>query len=477
MIAAYLFVILTTSYLFKTLFHRVFRSPLAHLPGPQITVISGLCLVFKEFTRQRRKWIHKLHLQYGPIVRLSPNEVSFATWDAAKEIYVSGGSGYDKTSFYDLFDNFSTKNTFSTLDKDMHATTKRRFIDRYNKSSVMQPNAVCGIRERAEEFVAKCTESPGKSANIYLYLHCYALDCITHHLFHPYGIHSLTNPSDMSKMRELSYRDTIRSQYLQYYFPKIMAMTARFKHRKNRRGDIVASYVLDLVQNSPETDSSTVLQRLKTQKDTLDDLYVASECMDHLVAGIDTTGDALCFLIHHLSLPESYSIQQKLREELVAHPIDSFDDLPYLDAVVKEGLRCFSPIPMSLPRKVPSGGRMVAGVFIPEDTIVSCQAYTLHRLDPEVFPSPEKFSPERWLESAGSTARNQMFFAFSTGGRACIGKHLAVLEMKLLLQEVYRSYHTKVWEGMKASMALDDQIIASRPKDQICSITFERLSV
>jgi len=51
----------------------------------------------------RRVYIHGLHLQYGPVVRIAPNEVSFTSPEAVKEVYCSGGSGYDKTEFYDLF--------------------------------------------------------------------------------------------------------------------------------------------------------------------------------------------------------------------------------------------------------------------------------------------------------------------------------------------------------------------------------------
>ena len=150
--------------------------------------------------------------------------------------------------------------------------------------------------------------------------------------------------------------------------------------------------------------------------------------MDHLAAGIDTTGDGLCFLMHHLSLPRAdcERIQRRLHEELAQHPAagdpHALDDLPYLDAVVKEGLRVWSPIPMSFPRVVPGGGRVVDGVALPAGTIVSCQPFTMHRLDTGVFPDPEEFVPERWLEPEGATERNQYFFAFAAGGRGCIGK-------------------------------------------------------
>ena len=157
---------------------------------------------------------------------------------------------------------------------------------------------------------------------------------------------------------------------------------------------------------------------------TLDSVDVAAECLDHMAAGIDTTGDALCFLMWELSQPRSFRFQQRLQRELVeAGASDTpFDKLPFLDAVVMEGLRCFPAIPMSLPRYVPRDGREIDGFFLPEGTIVSCQAYSLHRIDQEVFPQPDLFNPERWMESEGDAQRRRLMFAFANGGRGCVGK-------------------------------------------------------
>ena len=166
----------------------------------------------------------------------------------------------------------------------------------------------------------------------------------------------------------------------------------------------------------------TLLDRLAGSTGSMEHLDIAAECLDHMAAGIDTTGDGLCFLLWELSQPSSASYQQRLREELLANPDASLDKLPFLDAVVMEGLRCFPPIPMSLPRYVPPGGRHIDGLFVPEGTIVSCQAYSVHRIDEAVFPDPDAFKPDRWLDEKGDAERRRLFFAFANGGRGCIGK-------------------------------------------------------
>ena len=231
------------------------------------------------------------------------------------------------------------------------------------------------------------------------------------------------------------------ASYARHYFPLLHKLYTALKSGKRRRSDGLAGpYVLRSSEDAHAA-SHTVISKLRavypsaTASGPGDWKLAASECMDHVAAGIDTTGDGLCFLMHHLSLPTPAAerVQARLRAELAPHAdaplsLAAVLALPYLDAVVQEGLRVYSPIPMSLPRVVPEGGRMVDGVRLPSGTVVSCQPYTLHRLDETVWPDPEEFRPERWMEGDGVTERNQLFFAFAAGGRGCIGKQYVVFD-------------------------------------------------
>jgi len=149
------------------------------------------------------------------------------------------------------------------------------------------------------------------------------------------------------------------------------------------------------------------------------------------VAGVDTSGDTLCFTMWLLSRPEYASAQDKLYEELksVDFPADGvpsiqqIDSLPYLDAVLKEGLRMYPAIPMTLFRDVPGGGKVMNGYYLPGGTMVGSQAYSLHR-DEEIYPEPEEYKPERWLNIDKETElkMQRQFWAFSSGARMCIGQ-------------------------------------------------------
>ena len=193
------------------------------------------------------------------------------------------------------------------------------------------------------------------------------------------------------------------------------------KFTKPRPSPIANRHVLRCNEKT-DLGEQTLLYKLQHSKENFQKVEMAAECMDHLAAGIDTTGDGLTFLMYQLSLPESHTVQERLIEEVRANKDKKIDELPYLDAVIKEGLRCFPPIPMSQPRYVPAGGRTIDGYFIPGGTIVSCQAHSVHRLNEQVYENGNVFTPERWLDAEKVPEMNRLFFAFGLGGRGCTGR-------------------------------------------------------
>ncbi|KAK1497434.1 cytochrome P450, partial [Colletotrichum cuscutae] len=311
-------------------------------------------------------------------------------------------------------------------------------------------------------------------------LHSYACDCVTHHLFHPYGTNSLQKQEDTDMMEQVTTDDSLRNRLIQHHYPvfyqyfskildlffdpRITPLAKDFVVGATSKIDPAPFILLSRLQDKRESGSSV------NQMDAID---IAAECTDHMVAGIDTTGDSLCFLLWELSQPASLEIQRKLREEIRENPDASFDKLSYLDAVVQEGLRFYPAIPMSLPRVVPPGGKTVDGYFVSEGTIVSSQAYSVHRNNDAVFPNPDTFSPERWLSPTGEAERKRHMFAFAHGGRGCVGKHLALAEMKILLRGIYGRYSTVPDPSITPeSMRSHDQIISARPYGQRCLLRF-----
>ncbi len=186
----------------------------------------------------------------------------------------------------------------------------------------------------------------------------------------------------------------------------------------------------------PLSQGYAIIEKLwKTRKSgngtRFDGLDMASELADHFLACIDTTSDSLMFAIWALSREENRKYQEKLIDEVDQIPntdcngegnptAEAVDKLPYLDTVIKETLRLYAPLPASEPRSIPAD-TTIDGYLIPAGAVVSMSPYTLHR-NPEVFPEPLKFKPERWLGQCGDLAEmKKWFWAFSSRGRMGIG--------------------------------------------------------
>lgn len=187
-------------------------------------------------------------------------------------------------------------------------------------------------------------------------------------------------------------------------------------------------------------------------------LTIASELLDHTLAGFDTSGIALTWLAWQLSRPRNAHWQRKVREDIESlnGSLDAkaIDALPNLHAVLMESLRLHAPIPGNQPRMTPSApttlGDAEAGIAyesLPPGVRVQAQAWSLHR-NPTAFPDPENWCPDRWLDKDSQAQRemNRWFWAFGSGGRMCVGSNLAMLDMKATIVGIWASFSTEVVE-------------------------------
>lgn len=141
--------------------------------------------------------------------------------------------------------------------------------------------------------------------------------------------------------------------------------------------------------------------------------------------------------------------------------LDKLKGLKYLNAVIWEALRLCPPVPWILPRRVSKGGAEVCGVWVPENTPVSIQQWTMN-LDSANYHEPASFHPERWLSEATSPSspfyhdRRDALQPFILGARVCLGQHLAWAEMRLILAKLLWMFDfsiapgkTEKWEDMR----------------------------
>jgi cytochrome P450 len=128
-------------------------------------------------------------------------------------------------------------------------------------------------------------------------------------------------------------------------------------------------------------------------------------------------------------------IYQELKTELddipENVPASRLARLPVLNAVIDETMRLFPALPQDFQRVVPPEGVEFCGKFLPGGTILNPQMYTVHT-DPNLWEDPDSFKPERWLKENPTDQLNESF-PFSRGVHACIGRNLAMSELRMLL--------------------------------------------
>lgn len=220
---------------------------------------------------------------------------------------------------------------------------------------------------------------------------------------------------------------------------------------------IAIARVKNRVENPPDIERKDLLARLMEGRDEkgepLGREELTAEALTQLIAGSDTTSNSSCALMNYLA--RAPRVLKKLQAELDTAIPDGIDvpdfemvrDLPYLSWVIDETLRLHCTSGIGLPRQIPldSPGVTILGHFFPAGTVLSVPTYTIHH-STEIWGSDaEEFRPERW--EAATTRQRNAFIPFSHGPRACVGRNVAEMEMKMIAACWVRRYDVTARQG------------------------------
>ncbi|XP_030835600.1 cytochrome P450 4V2 isoform X1 [Strongylocentrotus purpuratus] len=213
---------------------------------------------------------------------------------------------------------------------------------------------------------------------------------------------------------------------------------------------------LDLLLQMHREDPSFTLEDIREEVDTF------------MFEGHDTTAAAASWTI--LMIGRHPEVQTRLHEELDEvfgdsdRPItaDDLQKLQYLNCVFKETLRLCPSVPM-IGRDLEEDC-VIDGKVVPKGTLVVLGIYALHR-DPEQFPDPEKFDPDRFLLENSTKRHPYAYVPFSAGPRNCIGQKFAMMEDKVILANLMRKFSVQAIQTMEETNPLGELIM--RPRDGI----------
>ena len=185
------------------------------------------------------------------------------------------------------------------------------------------------------------------------------------------------------------------------------------------------------------------------------DQQLRDECVTIILAGHETTANALSFGLHLLARhPE---VQERLHGEasevLGGRPPTAADygHLPYATRVFAETLRMYPPVWVTA--RTVAEPYEIAGYRLPRGAVLVAPQYAVHR-DPRFFPEPERFDPERFTEEAKAGRPRYSYFPFAGGSRQCIGEGLAWMEGTLALAVIARDWRLSPAAGGRAELAM-----------------------
>ncbi|CAK4021811.1 related to cytochrome P450 monooxygenase [Lecanosticta acicola] len=485
--------------LYKFIVHPAFLSPLSKVPSAHWTSrVSPLWIYYHRLQQNDTVAVHAAHQRLGPIIRLAPNELSVNSVEGGIRTIYAGG--FEKGTWYsNYFSNYGVEPMFAMEGHSEHSKRKRMLSNVYAKSTLRaspalakQTDIILDDRLYPRLKAAAESETPIEMYDVFAAV---TMDFVSEYVF---GMKNGTNFVQNVEEGTKLFRDfKARQKYT--FWPQELPSFTSFMSRIGLKWLLVPEWVgkanndleawlMRMCDNAEKTlrsidngdkenveDYPTVYAQLRNSllkdlskseqdlcvEDTVQSLRleIASELIDHTLAGFDTSSITLTWLAWQLSRPENSHWQKNLHQELKSsvpstHDAKALDSLPILHAISMETLRLHAAIPGNQPRITPpntSLGDAEQGILypnLPSNVRVQSQAWTLHR-NPKIFPDPEKWDPSRWLPTP-SKDMTRWFWAFGSGGRMCVGSNLAMLDMKATIAGVWGKFKTETVrdEGM-----------------------------
>lgn len=464
-VALLLYAVILLSFIYRYIVYPQYVSSLSKIPRAHPT--SGVLptwLWYQVRNKRESRSITDAHKKYGPVVLLSPTEVSVASLEGLKKLYSGRRFKRPAWSVATLLNFNNTKNLVTMTDINEHAKRKKAMLQVLAKSFIFRSAdfhnlaAVILLERFLPVLSGAAKEKHG--LDVYELLRAVAAEIgsayemglqngldITReeheHRRKDYLWH--TNEKVQETKDQIASKEWLEAQMLEMC-AKADADIKRVK-TPNTVNAGESDYTYPLAYSHLEAATEADYPALSTSEKLL---LVASELLDNLEASREGEGTILTYAMHELSQRPMH--QRQLRDELrvvsdglkeakrtrllTTEMLQDIDRLPLLDAIIKETMRLRPPTPGPQRRVVPAGGVTVSDYYIPADTIISTSQRTVHR-NKEAFPEPDLWKPERWMNKStdvdlGDRDPNKWWWAFGSGAMSCSGKDFAVVGMLAL---------------------------------------------
>ncbi|KAH8885376.1 cytochrome P450 [Thozetella sp. PMI_491] len=409
--------------------------------------------------------------KYGPIVRVGPNDLMTSSLDLLTHMS-SVRSEYTRTPWYYIAGRHQhgKDNLFSEINEERHKRRRQQMAPGYSgkENPWLEVSIDTHVRELIHLIRTKylSTETLAKPVDMAKKLQYLTLDVISEISFgEPFG--DLRNDADVN-----GYIESTEAAF-GIAAPAVSLGLVQVLHFVTMVWGLVQPEVYQngfgwMIANARALIKKRLNEGVEKHTDMLasfvrhglNEEELVTESTLQIVAGSDTTVTSIRGIILYLmSHPRVYA---KLQAEVDAAVRDgsappspaSISDaaarkLPYLQAVIKEGIRIHPPVTDEVPKKVPAGGDTVVvegeSFFLPGGTNVAYAVWALHRSKDLFGEDAELFRPERWLVEKDEEKLSRMNRAhdimFGYGKYQCLGRPIAIMEIGKTIFELLRNFN------------------------------------
>ena len=366
--------------------------------------------------------------RYGPAFTLKV--VHEGTWvfmsdpDAVKQVFTGDPRLLHAGEANLVLKPFLGRNSVLLLDEDPHMTQRKLMLPAFHGERMQRYGDL--MREAAEEEIARWPV--GEPFPVWPGMQAITLEVIMRAVF---GIREADRLDQLRSVLRETLDWSVRPSRILLFValgPRRFGALPAFKRAFEPLDELIFAEIRRRREDPDLEERDDILSMLVQARhedgSPMSDQELRDELMTLLVAGHETTATALAWAVERLLRhPDKL---ERLRAEAEAGEDE------YLDAVVKETLRLRPVIPIVL--RMLKEPMEIGGWNLPAGVSVAPCIYLMHR-DPEIYPEPSRFRPERFLEQPAGT---YTWIPFGGGVRRCLGGSFAMLEMKTVLEALAR---------------------------------------
>ncbi|KAF4637596.1 hypothetical protein G7Y89_g479 [Cudoniella acicularis] len=457
--------ILCLLYLVGLAFYRLYLHPLAHFPGRKLHAISALPCAY-YMAKGRLPFNNRLlHDKYGPVVRISPNELSFTSAQAWEDIYgfkTGGHAQLPKDPIHlgsvDPLNGFAP---ITLLNGVEHGRQRRAWSYAFSERALLENEG--HIQGYVDKLINHLRQRECEEVDLASWLSMTTFDIIGDLAFgESFGCLGKDNLASWYKLNFEAFRiaafeqATRRLARVNSWMQRSLMALVPNSMRQGRRDHLTHSREKVLQRLAKESERTDFIHYILKQRERfmLDDAEIIVNGATFIAAGSETLSNLLTGLVAQLLFnpDKCEKLCHEIRSNFTRPEEINYEQtsrLPFLNACLEEGLRLKPPVGEGLLRRVLKGGARIDGYWVPEGASVSVDPWSSSH-DPANFRDCDDFVPERWLEDeehyyAGDQPKAMQ--PFSLGPQGCMGRNLAYMEMRLILSHLIWHFDIRSTDG------------------------------